>query len=245
MQEEFYLKKTEAANSEEIKKLVDTDWYNNKRKEASFFLYEKIDNMGNLDLNNNDVIKVKKDKNGFSIEGNFIPEKGNNEQKWALFEIIYKEEEEEEEGRTVYLYCSDIESTSKYSIFEYCRQHISISVIVCGTSGVTNMFGMFYNCQSLKELDLSKFDTKKVTNMSFMFSRCSSLTKLKLSNFNTKKVTNMSFMFNNCSSLQELDLSKFNTDNVTSMDSMFLGITNENLKSFTLSESLKKLISKK
>ena len=176
--EEFYLKKTKAANPKEIKKLVNLDWYFAKKETASFILYEKINNIGNGGLNDNDVIKVTKYKNGFNIDKNFITEKDNTK-KWALFEIIYKEEEGEEKKReTKYLYCSDIESSKNNGIFEFCKQHISIPVIVCDTSEVTDMSYMFYECSSLKELDLSKFDTKKVTKMSFMFFECSSLMKL-------------------------------------------------------------------
>ena len=40
--EEFYLKKTKAANSKEIKKLVSTKWYDNKGKNASFSKYEMV-----------------------------------------------------------------------------------------------------------------------------------------------------------------------------------------------------------
>ena len=224
--EEFYLKKAKATDPEEIKKLVNEGWYIAKNGTASFILYEKINNIGDGGLNDNDIIKVKKDKNGFSIEGNFIPEKDNTK-KWALFEIIYKEEKEEEkkgeEGKTVYLYCSDIESIKDNGIFEFCQQHVSISVIDCNTSKVTNMYSMFYKCSSLKELNLSNFNTEKVTNMSYMFSYCSSLTKLDLSNFNTDNVINMSDMFFGCSSLTELDLSKFNTEKVSDMGSMFSG----------------------
>ena len=169
-QEEFYLKKIEADVTEEIKKLVSTDWYDKKGKEASFILYEKINNIGNVGLNDNDVIKVTKDKNGFSIDKDFITEE-NNTKKWALFEIIYKEEKEGvEEEETVYLYCSDIENLDNCRIFYHCQQHVSISVIACDTSGVTDMSGMFYYCVSLKELDLSNFNTEKVEKMSHMFS---------------------------------------------------------------------------
>ena len=295
--EEFYLKKTKAANPKEIKKLVNLDWYDNKKETASFILYKKINNIGNGGLNDNDVIKVTKDKNGFSIDKDFITEE-NNTKKWALFKIIYKEGKEKKlVAKTVYLYCSDIESGEFDGIFESCKQHISISVIACDTSEVTDMSDMFYgcssltkldlfnfnteevtsmfsmfsNCYSLQELNLSNFNTKKVTDMSSMFSDCNSLMKLKLSNFNTEKVTSMSSMFNNCSSLQELNLSNFNTEKVTSMSSMFSNcsslqelnlsnfntkkvtstddifhnIPNENLKSFTLPESLSKLINNK
>ena len=177
VQEEFYLKKSKAADPEKIEKLVNPRWYGIKEETASFFLYEKIDNMEKLDLNNNDVIKVKKDKNGFSFEGNFIPENDNNEQKWALFEIIYKKEEEgkvegeeNKEKETKYLYCSDIESGGINGIFDSCEQYISISVIACDTSGVTNMSCMFASCEKLKNLDLSNFDFKNVTETSGMFS---------------------------------------------------------------------------
>ena len=210
VQEEFYLKKTKADNSKEIKKLVSTKWYDNKGKNASFFLYEKIDNMENLDLNNNDVIKVTKDKNGFRINKNFITENDNNTQKWALFEIIYKEEEKEKE--TKYLYCSDIESISiekfHFGIFFCCKQHVSISVIACDTSGVTDMGSMFSRCSSLTELDLSNFNTETVTNMIGMFFECSSLTKLNLSKFDTENVKKMPCMFYNCSSLQIVTFNK-------------------------------------
>ena len=223
-EEEFYLKKSEATDSKEIGKLVSSKWYSNKGKEASFILYEKINGAVNQNLNENDVIRVKKDKNGFTIDENFIPEKGNTK-KWALFEIIYKEkkeegeEEENKEKETKYLYCSDIESGGINGIFDSCEQYISISVIACDTSGVTDM--------------------------SFMFSECSSLTKLDLFNFNTEKVTNMSCMFASCKKLKNLDLSKFDFKTVTDTSGMFSGIPDENFNSFTLPESLKKLISNK
>ena len=226
VQEEFYLKKSEATDSKEIGKLVSSNWYNNREKGTSFFLYEKIDGAGNQDLNNNDGIQVTKDKNGFIIDKNFISEKDNNTQKWALFEIIYKKKGEEEENKeneeeTKYLYCSDIESIGNFGIFSNCQQHSSISVIACDTSGVTDMSDMFYDCSSLTKLNLSKFDTKNVTDMSFMFFDCSSLTELDLSNFNIETVTDMCAMFSGCASLQQLDLTNFNTENVTDMDSMF------------------------
>ena len=207
--EEFYLRKTEQDDSEKIKKLVNTNWYTYKGKNALFFLYEKINSAVNQNLNENDVIKVKKEKNGFSIEGNFIPEKDNNEQKWVLFEIIYKEKKEEGEGEenkeneeeTKYLYCSDIESFANFGIFESCKQYISISVIDCNTSKVTNMSSMFYGCSSLQQLDFKNFNTETVTRMSYIFQGCSSLTELDLSKFDTKNVTNISAMFDKCSSL--------------------------------------------
>ena len=221
VQEEFYLKKSKATDPEEIKKLVSPKWYSDKGKETSFILYEKIDGGANQNLNKDDIIKVTKYKNGFSIDKNFISENDNNEQKWALFEIKYKKEGEGEE--TVYLYCNDIESIEDNGIFKSCEQYISISVIDCNTSKVTKMTSMFYKCSSLTKLDLSNFNTDNVTNMDDMFYNCSSLTKLDLSNFNTKNVKDMSVMFCDCSSLTKLDLSNFNTETVTDMYAMFSG----------------------
>ena len=248
--EKFCLKKNEEANLEEIKKLISTDWYDNKVEETSFILYEKIDDTGNQDLNKDDRIKVKKDKNGFSVEGNFIPEKDNNEEKWALFEIIYKKEEKKEgegekndeenekenkENETKYLYCSNIESDKINGIFESCKQHISISVIACNTSNVTDMRYMFSECNSLTKLNLSSFDTNSVTDMSCMFCDCSSLQTLDLSNFNTSNVTDMGGMFSNCTFLQTLDLKNFDTNKVTDMRCMFYECTS--LKTLDLPNS--------
>ena len=239
VKEKFYLKKSEATDSEEIKKLVSTDWYDKKGKEVSFILYEKINNIVDGGLNENDVIKVTKYENGFSVDKNFISEKDNNTQKWALFEIIYKkkvEEEENKENETKYLYCSDIESIENFGIFYNCQQHVSISVIACDTSGVTKMSYMFYKCSSLTELDLSNFNTEKVTDMYFMFFDCSSLMELDLSNFNTETVTDMYDMFSGCASLQQLNLSKFDTKKVTNMDNMFFGC--DSLQTVTFNNNL-------
>ena len=245
VQEEFYLKRLEQDDSEEIKKLVSTNWYEAKKETASFILYEKIDNIVDVGLNDNNVIKIKKDKNGFSIDENFILEKDNTK-KWALFEIIYKEEKEEgKEEKTVYLYCSDIEKSKIYGIFDSCKQHISISVIACDTSGVTDMSDMFGGCSSLTKLNLSEFDTKNVTDMAFMFCDCSSLTELDLSNFNTETVTCMCAMFSGCAYLQQLDLTNFNTGNVTDMDNMFLGckaLTELDLSNFNTNKVINMVI---
>ena len=258
VQKVFYLKKTEAAKPVKnkkkkietaepgkIKKLVNTDWYEAKKETASFFLYEKIDNIENGGLNDNNVIKVTKYKNRFRINKNFITKNDNNEKKWALFEIIYEkkgEEKEKKEEETKYLYCSDIENRENNGIFNSCEQHVSISVIACDTSNVTNMASMFSDCSSLRQLDLTNFNTETVTDMGSMFGSCKDLTKIIFGDkFNTAKVKSMGGMFSDCSSLTELDLSKFNTDIITNMGGMFykcsslkkLNLSNFNTKNVT------------
>ena len=236
-------KKIETAEPGKIKKLVNTDWYEAKKETASFFLYEKIDNIENGGLNDNNVIKVTKYKNRFRINKNFITKNDNNEKKWALFEIIYEkkgEEKEKKEEETKYLYCSDIENSENNGIFDSCKQHISISVIACDTSNVTNMSSMFSDCSSLQQLDLTNFNTGNVKDMSSMFWGCKALTELDLSKFDTKNVTDMSSMFSGCTSLTKLNLSNFNTENVDSMTFMFSGCAS--LQTVTFNKNLKKEI---
>ena len=74
VKEKFYLKKSEATDPEEIKKLVNTDWYEAKKETPSLIFYKKINNIVNGGLNDNDVIKVTKYKHGFSFDKNFITE---------------------------------------------------------------------------------------------------------------------------------------------------------------------------
>ena len=208
-----------------IKNLVNPKWLKGKeRDEVPILKIFKKEENGNEYKSGNITINLKKENDKTEITK--LKDVGKNlktdTHKWALFKIIYKEKKEEgEEEKTVYLYCSNIENYYLYGIFSHCQQHVSISVIACDTSGVTDMFCMFSGCSFLKELNLSKFDTKNVTNMSNMFSHCSSLKELDLSKFDTKKVTKMSFMFFECNSLIGLDLSNFNTDNVTYMFCMF------------------------
>ena len=136
-----------------------------------------------------------------------------NDQKYALFEIKTEDE------KTVYLYCSDVESSEVkinnlvdnfYGIFGD-TDHVSISVIACDTEKVTDMKFMFSRCSSLTELDLKNFNTTNVTDMRYMFYGCSELKKINFGqNFNTTNVTNMNNMFDWCSSFPEDIRNKLN-----------------------------------
>ena len=167
-----------------------------------------------------------------------------NDQKYAFFEIKTRWK------NTVYLYCSDVESSeNKYAvhgIFEH-MDHISISVIACDTTNVKNIKYMFCECSNLENLVLSNFNTTNVTNMGSMFSGCISLTKLEIvKNFNTEKVTNMGYMFYECIKLENLNLNNFNTEKVTNMMCMFcmcsklknLDISNFNTEKVTNMKSM-------
>ena len=224
-------KKEENEVQEEAKNLVNENWLDNKKNNGGLVLkiFNKDENENenvNEYKSGNITINLKKEDGKTKITKLVDVEENlkTNGQKWALFEIRYKKgtgNEEENKEETKYLYCSDIESTLHNGIFYNCKQHISISVIACDTSGVRDMYHMFSDCEKLNNLNLSNFNTSNVTNMGNMFASCFSLQQLDLSNFNTNKVITMRSIFFNCSSLTKLNLSNFNTSNVTNMGSMF------------------------
>ena len=115
--------------------------------------------------------------------------------------------------------------TTMLSMFENCRNLISLDLHKFNTSKVVSMTRMFYACYALTSLDISGFDTTNVTSMRAMFNGCKSLTSLDLSGWNTINVTNMYRMFIYCSKLTSLDLSGWNTINVTNMDEIFQNCT--------------------
>ena len=224
---------------EEAKNLVNKNWLDNKKNNGGLVLkiFNKDENENenvNEYKSGNITINLKKEDGKTKITKLVDVEENlkTNGQKWALFEIRYKKgtgNEEDNKEETKYLYCSDIESTLHNGIFYKCKQHVSISVIVCDTSGVTDMHHMFSDCEKLNNLNLSNFNTSNVTNMGSMFSFCNLLENLEFGNkFNTNNVTDMNYMFSFCSSLQTLDLSNFDTNKVTTMVGMFSGCENLN-----------------
>ena len=211
--------------------LVNGFWLDNKKGLVlMIFKKEKNDNVFTSTENGNEFSfkldesnKLKKtDQNENEDELKLENKLNLGEQTYALFEIKPKD------GNTVYLYCSDVESSDGESsdvesneddneccgIFEETT-HVSISVIACDTENVMNMAYMFYACDNLTELDLKNFNTTKVTNMKSMFSSCNSLKEIDIKNFNTTKVTNMQYMFYKCRSLKNLKFGdNFNTTNI-------------------------------
>ena len=209
----------EGDENDPAKELVNKDWYNAKKNKPVLKMFIKEEN---------GVFKDNKNKVSFKLEGNNNPkiayQNGHEDKlklkdkKYALFEIKTQEEE------TVYLYCSDIESSGYNDVFNGIFEktnHKSISVIACDTENVTDMSKMFFKCSKLTELNLQNFNTTNVVDMEEMFVECSELTELNLQNFNTSNVTYMSKMFFECSKLTDLNLQNFNTSNVEDMSFMF------------------------
>ena len=203
--------------------LVNKNWYRAKKKKLILEIFEKKDKFFTSTENENKIsFELEGKDNNFKIKNQNEAENplNLNDKKYALFKIKTKGK------NTVYLYCSDVESSGKDNdfngIFEN-MDHISISVIACDTEKVENMAWMLNKCNSLTELNLQNFNTKNVTNMKVMFGNCSSLENLNLNNFNTEKVTDMGSMFFKCSELKELNLESFNTKKVENIRGMFQG----------------------
>ena len=211
------------------KSLVSDDWFkakeNNKENNLVIKIFKKKDDDAFPSKENGDKISIKLEEKGnpkIAHQDEAEDKLKLKDQKYAFFEIKTKNE------NTVYLYCSDVESSvgsKKVSIGIFqLKDHKSISVIACDTEKVTNMEGMFSCCSNLTELDLKNFNTTNVENMSCMFQFCNSLTELDLKNFNTSNVIYMNAMFMDCNNLKKITLgNNFNTSNVPYMGSMFWG----------------------
>ena len=211
--------------------LVNSVWYSHKEN-LVVKIFEKDNDNVFTSTENEDKISIKLDENDntkIAYQNATVDELKLKDKKYALFEI------KTETSKTVYLYCSDIESGRiNEGIFTHMG-HINISVIACDIENVRNMNSMFCHCYSLEKLDLQNFNTTGVTNMREMFALCSNLTELNIQSFNTINVTDMRYMFSECSSLTKLNIQSFNTSNVTNMEGMFSrcsGLENLNLNNF-------------
>ena len=204
--------------------LVNGFWLDNK-KGLVLKIFKKNSNIF-TSTGNEGIISFKlegKDNNfKIKIQDGKENELNLKDEKYALFEIKTEKE------KTVYLYCSDVETIVAAvnnnniitGIFQNMH-HKSISVIACDTENVRDMAYMFEGCSSLEKLNLNNFNTTNVENMGSMFEGCSNLTKLDLKNFNTTKVKDMEWMFSGCSSLTELDIKNFNTAKDPKVHNMF------------------------
>ena len=207
-------KKNSEIKNKSPRDFVKEIWLEKKEKQKNFVLrlFDKTTVENEYKSKDGGItIKLKKDGDKTVIENSdkVKEELKTDIGKWALFEIKTVDSE------TYYLYCSDIESEKidclGRGIFETRKVFLSISVLACDTSEVTNMARMFNECFYLKDLTLSNFNTENVTDMSDMFYNCCSLKELDLSSFDTKKCTRMSDMFCGCNKLTKLNLSNFFT----------------------------------
>ena len=153
------------ASVNEVEALVNKDWLNEKKTQNDFLLvslqkngdtYKNTEKKIKIEIEEEVKIKTIKGEEGKEIKQEFKKNilKDNEEnkklqinlQKYALFEInIIKNIQVE----TIYLYCSDIESTKNNGMFENCNSIKDVSVVIGDGKNIKNISKMFYNCNNL------------------------------------------------------------------------------------------------
>ena len=155
------------ASVNEVEALVNKDWLNEK-KQNDFLLvclqkdgdtYKNTEKKIKIEIEEEVKIKTIKGEWGKEFKQEFKKnilkyreenkELQINLQKYALFEInIIKNIQVE----TIYLYCSDIESTTNNGMFENCNSINSVSVVIGDGKNIKNISKMFYNCNNLNSV---------------------------------------------------------------------------------------------
>ena len=137
----------------EVEALVNKDWLNKKKQND--FLLVCLQKDGNTYKNTEKNIKIEREgievkNNGYNSYKQKKIKKDNNDllkmlsQKYALFEITIKKNME---VGTLYLYCSDIESTTNNGMFENCNSIKNVSV--GDGRKIKDISKMFYNLNNL------------------------------------------------------------------------------------------------
>ena len=156
------------ASVNEVEALVNKDWLNEKKTQNDFLLvclqkdgdtYKNTEKKIKIEIEEEVKIKTIKGEWGKEFKQEFKKnilkyreenkELQINLQKYALFEIrIIKDTNME----TIYLYCSDIESTTNNGMFENCNSINSVSVVIGDGKNIKNISKMFYNCNNLNSV---------------------------------------------------------------------------------------------
>ena len=180
------------ASVNEVEALVNKNWLNEK-KQNDFLLvclqkdgdtYKNTEKNIKIEIEEKVKIKTIKVEGGKEIKQEFTKNilkdsEGNNDllqfnlQKYALFEIIIKKNIKVE---IIYLYCSDIESTTNNGMFENCNSIEYISVVVGDGKNIKNISKMFYNCNNLGSVHFEYLlvDIGEL-NCNQIFERCKNL----------------------------------------------------------------------
>ena len=184
------------ASVNEVEALVNKDWLNEKKTQNNFLLvslnktgniYENTEKNIKIEIEEKVKIKTIKVEGGKEIKQEFKKNilkysEGNNDllqfnlQKYALFEITIKKNIKVE---TIYLYCSDIESTTNNGMFENCNSIEYISVVVGDGKNIKNISKMFYNCNKLISVSFEYIlvDIGEL-NCNQIFERCKNLSSI-------------------------------------------------------------------
>ena len=176
------------ASVNKVEALVNENWLNEKNQND--FLLVCLQKDGDIYENTEKDIKIEIEE---KVKINTIKEvdkeikqefkkniskhsEGNNDllqinlQKYALFEIKRNSNE------TIYLYCSDIESTTNNGMFENCNSIENVFVVIGDGKNIENISKMFYNCNKLISVSFEYIlvDIGEL-NCNQIFERCKNL----------------------------------------------------------------------
>ena len=178
------------ASVNEVEALVNKDWLNEKKQND--FLLVSLNKTGNIYENKEKNIKIEIEEEEVKNSGyNSYKQKkikkysDNNDllkissKTYVLFEIEIKKNIQVE---TIYLYCSNINSTETNGMFEGCESIQKISVVIWNIKKINDIHKMFNSCKNLKEIDFSYILFNEDSNIQCteVFENCENLNYIKL-----------------------------------------------------------------
>ncbi len=116
-------------------------------------------------------------------------------------------------------------AVSVKSMFRNCNSLTSLDLGAFNTENVESFESMLEGCENIKWVSFDKVITKKSKSFKNMFKGCRLLTSINLSLFDTRLAEDMSGMFDYCESITSLNLASFITPNLKDMHSMFKDCT--------------------
>ena len=178
------------ASVNKVKTLVNKNWLEEKEKQNDFLLV-CLQKDGNTYKNTEKNIKIEIEeevkKSVYSSYKQKKIKKGTNtnnllkmlSQTYVLFEIENKKNIQVE---TIYLYCSNINSTETNGMFEGCESIQKISVVVGEIAEIKDIHKMFKNCKNLKKIDFSYLLFNEDSHLQYteVFVNCEKLNCIKL-----------------------------------------------------------------
>ena len=205
------------ASVNKVKTLVNKNWLEEKEKQNDFLLV-CLQKDGNTYKNTekNIKIEIKEEKVKNSGYNSYKQKKikkisdTNNllkmlSQTYVLFEIEIKKNIQVE---TIYLYCSNINSTETNGMFEGCESIQKISVVVGDIAEIKDIHKMFNNCKNIEEIDFNYllFNEESQLQCAEIFINCEKLNCIKL--VSTENFCLRTYLENKYNSSSSLKLSE-------------------------------------
>ena len=192
------------ASVNKVKTLVNKNWLEGKEKQNDFLLV--------CLQKDGDIVSLQKDGDTYKNTEKKIKKYSDNNdllkissKTYVLFEIEIKKNIQVE---TIYLYCSNINSTETNGMFEGCESIQKISVVVGEIAEINDIHKMFNSCKNLKEIDFNYllFNEESQLQCAEIFINCEKLNCIKL--VSTENFCLRTYLENKYNSSSSLKLSE-------------------------------------